>query len=193
MNIGIFSGSFNPIHMGHVILANYIVEFTEIEEVWFVVSPQSPFKAGTELSDEHIRFKMVETALEKYEKLKASDFEFSMPKPSYTVDTLNALQSKYPECNFTLIIGADNWSYFENWKEHEEILENYNLKVYPRLGFRIAIPGKLKTKVEAMDSPILEISSTFIRESIKNGKDIRAFLPDKVYDYIIENKLYKQE
>lgn len=190
MNIGIFSGSFNPVHIGHLILANYIVEFTEIEEVWFVVSPLSPLKSEKELSDERIRLEMVELALKKYTKLKASDFELSMPKPSYTIDTLNALQEKYPEHTFSLIIGADNWSYFENWKEHEKILENHRLKVYPRLGFRISIPNKLKTKVEALDSPIIEISSTFIRENIKEGKDIRAFLPDNVYDYITENKLY---
>lgn len=191
MNIGIFSGSFNPVHIGHLILANYIVEFTEIEEVWFVVSPLSPLKSEKELSDERIRLKMVELALKKYTRMKASDFELSMPKPSYTIDTLNALKEKYPEHTFSLIIGADNWSYFENWKEHDKILENYNLKVYPRLGFRISIPDKLKTKVEALDSPIIEVSSTFIRESIKVDKDIRAFLPDNVYEYIIENKLYK--
>lgn len=191
MNIGIFSGSFNPIHIGHLILANYIAEFTEIEEVWFVVSPQNPLKSGDSLSDEYIRLKMVEIALEKYTKLKVSDFEFSMPKPSYTIDTLNALQARYPEHTFTLIIGADNWSYFENWKEHDKILENYRLKVYPRLGYRISIPKKLMIRVEALDSPIIEISSTFIRENIKGGKDIRPFLPDNVYDYIAGNKLYK--
>lgn len=191
MNIGIFSGSFNPVHTGHLILANYIAEFTEIEEVWFVVSPQNPLKTENQLSDEYIRFKMVEIALEKYTKLKASDFEFSMPRPSYTIDTLDALQEKYPEHTFTLIIGADNWSYFENWKEHDKILENYKLKVYPRLGYRISIAKKIKTKVEALDSPVIEISSTFIRENIKAGRNVRPLLPDNVYDYIAENKLYK--
>lgn len=191
MNIGVFSGSFNPVHVGHLILANYIVEFTEIEEVWFVVSPQNPFKEEAELLDEHIRLQMVEIALEDYTKLKASDFELLMPKPSYTIDTLNALKEKYPEHNFTLIIGADNWSYFENWKEHDKILANHNLKVYPRLGYRISIPNKLKAKVEALDSPIIEISSTFIRESIKAKKNVRPFLPENVHEYIIENNLYK--
>jgi len=191
MNIGIFSGSFDPVHIGHLILANYIAEFTDIDEVWFVVSPRNPFKSDSELSDESIRFKMVESALEKYTKLKASDFEFSMPKPSYTVDTLNGIQEKYPEHNFTLIIGADNWNTFENWKEHDTILEKYKIKVYPRLGFRIAIPNKLKAKVEALESPIIEVSSTFIRESIKESKDIRAFLPDTVYEYILKSGLYK--
>ncbi|MDR1717398.1 MAG: nicotinate-nucleotide adenylyltransferase [Prevotella sp.] len=191
MNIGIFSGSFNPIHIGHLILANYIVEFTEIEEVWFLVSPQNPLKSENELSDEHIRLEMTELALAKYTKLKASDFEFSMPIPSYTVNTLDALRNEYPGHNFTLIIGADNWNVFESWREYDKILENYKIKVYPRLGYRITIPTKLRDKVEALDSPIIEISSTFIRDSIAGEKDIRAFLPDDIYDYILNKGLYK--
>lgn len=191
MNIGIFSGSFNPIHIGHLILANYIVEFTEIEEVWFLVSPQNPLKSEDKLSDEHIRLEMTELALAKYAKLKASDFEFSMPIPSYTVNTLDALRNEYPGHNFTLIIGADNWNVFESWREYDKILENYKIRVYPRLGHRITIPTKLRDKVEALDSPIIEISSTFIRDSIAEGKDIRAFLPDDIYDYILNKGLYK--
>lgn len=193
MNIGIFSGSFNPIHIGHVILANYIVEFTEIDEVWFIVSPHNPLKSQNELSDEHTRLEMVNIALKDYTKLKASDFEFSLPRPSYTIDTLKALNKAYPQHDFTLIIGADNWNIFENWKESNTILDNYKLKVYPRLGSRISIANKLKNRVEALDSPIVEISSTFIRESFSGDKDIRAFLPAGVYDYIIENKLYRQK
>lgn len=191
MNIGVFSGSFNPVHVGHLILANYIVEYTEIEEVWFVVSPHNPLKSLTELSDEHIRLEMVEVALEKYSRLKACDFEFSLPKPSYTINTLDALRNKYTEHDFTLIIGADNWSDFDNWKEHDKIVENYKLKVYPRLGERISIPKKAKAMVEALDSPIVEVSSTFIRDGIAQGKDMRAFLPEGVYEYIIKNRLYE--
>ena len=191
MNIGIFSGSFNPIHMGHVILANYIVEFTEIDEIWFLVSPQNPLKSAKELSDEQLRLEMTELALQKYAKFKVSDFEFHMPKPSYTIDTLRALREKYPEDTFSLIIGADNWNVFESWREYDKIWEEFNLKVYPRLGSRITIPNKLKHKVEALDSPILEISSTFIRESISEGKNISAFLPEDVYEYIIEKGLYR--
>ncbi|WP_029906389.1 nicotinate (nicotinamide) nucleotide adenylyltransferase [Prevotella sp. 10(H)] len=191
MNIGIFSGSFDPVHIGHVILANYIAEFTEIEEVWFLVSPCNPLKAGSNLSDEHIRYEMVKLALEKYTKLKASDFEFHLPKPSYTINTFDALQEKYPKHNFTLIIGSDNWTTFENWREYDKILDNYKLKVYPRLGHRITIPNKVRNRVEALDSPIIEISSTFIREHIAEGKDIRAFLPDDVYDYILQKGIYK--
>ena len=134
---------------------------------------------------------MTELALAKYTKLKASDFEFSMPIPSYTVNTLDALRNAYPGHNFTLIIGADNWNVFESWREYDKILENYRIKVYPRLGHRITIPTKLRDKVEALDSPIIEISSTFIRDSIVEGKDVRAFLPDDIYDYIMNKGLYK--
>lgn len=193
MNVGVFSGSFNPIHIGHLVLANYIAEFTDIDEVWFLVSPHNPLKSEDHLSEEQIRLEMTEIALAKYTKLKASDFEFSMPKPSYTICTLDALKVKYPEHSFTLIIGADNWNLFESWREYDKILENYKLKVYPRLGSRITIPNKLRDKVEALESPIIEISSTFIRESVSEGKDVRAFLPDAVYDYILEHNLYKME
>lgn len=191
MNIGIFSGSFNPIHVGHVILANYIVEFTEIDEIWFLVSPQNPLKSAEELSDQGSRLEMTKLALQKYAKFKVSDFEFSMPKPSYTIDTLRALREKYPEDTFSLIIGADNWNVFESWREYDKIWEEFALKVYPRLGSRITIPNKLKHKVEALDSPIVEMSSTFIRESIAEGKNVSAFLPEGVYEYIVEKGLYK--
>lgn len=191
MNIGIFSGSFNPVHIGHLILANYIVEYSDIDEVWFVVSPHNPLKEIDKLSDENIRLEMVNRALAGYPKLKACDFEFSLPRPSYTITTLEALQKKYPEHDFTLIIGADNWSTFENWMEHDVILEKFPIMVYPRLGYRISIPNKLKTKVEAVDTPIIEISSTFIREALKAGKNIKSFLPEGVYEYIVENSLYK--
>lgn len=191
MNIGVFSGSFNPIHIGHLILANYITEFTEIDEVWFLVTPRSPLKSKNELLDEELRLEMVELALKGYQNLRASDFEFSMPKPSYTINTLDALKEKYPEHDFTLIVGADNWAIIENWYEYERILSNYKLKVYPRLGSRLAIPTKLKHRVEALDSPIIEISSTFIRESVADGKNIQSFLPESIYEYIIEKGLYK--
>lgn len=190
MNIGVFSGSFNPIHIGHVILGNYIVEYTDVDEVWFLVSPHNPLKEADSLLDENIRLNMVKLALRKYDKLIASDFEFSMPTPSYTIDTLDALSAKYPEHNFTLIIGGDNWEVFENWRDYDRLLQNYKLKVYPRIDSRISISGKLRNQVEALDSPVIEISSTFIRDGIKDHKDMRSFLPDGVYEYIIEKKLY---
>lgn len=191
MNIGIFSGSFNPIHIGHIILANYIVEFTDIDEVWMLVSPQNPLKDDKGLADENDRYQMVETALRAYPKLKASKFEFSMPKPSYTIDTLKALKQTYPQHTFSLIIGADNWSVFDSWKDYNSILENYVVKIYPRLSSRITISSKLKGKVETLDSPVIDISSTFIREGIASDKNMKAFLPEGVYEYIVEKDLYK--
>lgn len=191
MNIGIFSGSFNPIHIGHLILANYIVEFTDIDEVWFLVSPRNPLKQQSELLDEGRRLEMVELALEEYPKMKASDFEFSLPRPSYTVHTLDRLKEAYPQHAFNLIIGSDNWFVFENWKNYEQIIENYAIKIYPRLGHRISIQPRQRKSVEALDAPVVEISSTFIRGSIAEGKDIKAFLPEGIYEYINNNDLYK--
>lgn len=191
MKIGIFSGSFNPIHIGHMVLANFITEFTDIDEVWFLVTPQNPFKEDTALLDEEIRFEMTKLALADYPKLKASDFEFSLSKPSYTVHTLEALCKAYPENTFALIIGADNWESFDRWRDFEGILEQYRIYVYPRLGYRISIPNKLKKNVEALNSPVIEISSTFIREGLFKGKDMHAFLPENVYKYIIEKELYR--
>lgn len=191
MNIAVFSGSFNPIHVGHLILANYVSQFTGIDEVWFVVSPCSPFKADKDLLDEKIRFEMVQLALQDYPRFKASDFEFHLPKPSYTINTLDALKKAYPEHDFTLIIGSDNWTEFDKWRNYDKILDNYSIKIYPRLGYRISIPPKYKSRVEALDAPIVEISSTFIRESISEGKEMKAFLPEAVYQYINSKELYR--
>jgi len=190
MNIGIFSGSFNPIHIGHVALANYITEFTDIDEVWFLVSPQNPLK-NTDLLNEDYRFRMVELALQEYTKMKASKFEFDLPRPSYTINTLKLLENDYPEYKFSLIVGADNWADFYRWKNYEEIISNYPIFVYPRLHSETIVPPTLTHQVIALKSPIIEISSTFIRESIADKKNIQAFLPEKVYEYILENNLYK--
>ncbi|MDH6355785.1 nicotinate-nucleotide adenylyltransferase [Dysgonomonas sp. PH5-45] len=190
MNIGVFSGSFNPIHIGHLILGNYITEFTEINEVWFLVTPQNPLKKSDDLLNETIRYEMVCLALEGYPKLKACNFEFSLPQPSYTVNTLKALTDIYTEHNFSLIIGADNWAVFDKWKAPEAILEMCKVYVYPRLGSRIFISPKHKHRVETLDSPIIEISSTFIRESLRDGKQMDAFLPPQVAEYLKENKAF---
>lgn len=191
MKIGIFSGSFNPIHIGHMVLANFITEFTDIDEVWFLVTPQNPLKENTVLLDENIRFEMTKLALADYPKLKASDFEFSLPKPSYTIHTLEALSEAYPEHTFSLIIGADNWEAFDRWRDYEEILEQYRIYVYPRFGYRISISKKWKERVEALNSPVIEISSTFIREALAKGKNMYAFLPESVYKYIKEKELFR--
>lgn len=189
--IGIFSGSFNPIHIGHLILANYITEFTYIDEVWFVVTPHNPLKQISGLIDEKARLKMCKIGLQKMEKLKVSEIEFSMPRPSFTVDTLDKLKSDYPDLDFTLVIGADNWSKFPLWREYKRIREENKILIYPRLGQSVEIDMEFKDNIQLCNAPIIEISSTFIRSSIKEGKSISAFLPSGVYDYISTHKLYK--
>lgn len=191
MKIGIYSGSFNPIHIGHLALANYIVEFTDLDEVWLLLSPQNPLKEGDELASEHQRLEMVKLAVEGYRGIKACEFELTLPRPSYTITTLQSLRKMYPEYEFSLIMGADNWSVIEKWKDYTSIIEDFAIKIYPRLGDNIIIPQRFREKVEVIDSPIMEISSTFIRESIAENKCIKAFLPEKVHQYIIANELYK--
>lgn len=191
MNIAIFSGSFNPIHTGHLILANYVSQFTSVDEIWFLTSPCNPFKEDDFLLDENIRYEMVQLALQDYPRFRASNFEFTLPKPSYTIHTLVALKAAYPEHTFSLVIGSDNWTEFEKWRNYDKILENFNIKIYPRLGYRIFIPTRYKNRVEALDAPIVEISSTFIRDSISEGKDMKAFLPETVYRFIADKGLYK--
>lgn len=191
MNIAIFSGSFNPIHTGHLILANYVSQFTSVDEIWFLTSPCNPFKEDDFLLDENIRYEMVQLALQDYPRFRASNFEFTLPKPSYTIHTLVALKAAYPGHTFSLVIGSDNWTEFEKWRNYDKILENFNIKIYPRLGYRIFIPTRYKNRVEALDAPIVEISSTFIRDSISEGKDMKAFLPETVYRFIADKGLYK--
>ncbi|HHW81483.1 MAG TPA: nicotinate-nucleotide adenylyltransferase [Bacteroidales bacterium] len=189
--IGIFSGSFNPIHMGHVMLANYITEFSYVDEVWFVVTPHNPLKQVEGLADEKSRLEMCCIAVEGMDKLRASDIEFSMPKPSYTIDTLDRLKEEHPELDFTLIVGADNWSNFHLWRQYERIIEENKILIYPRLGEELLIDKKYSHNVRPCNAPILQISSTFIRSSIKDGKCMSSFLPSGVYDYIVTHKLYR--
>ena len=182
--IGIFSGSFNPIHVGHVILGSYMCEFTCLDEVWFVVSPHNPLKDVDELLDDDIRLQMTRLALEKFENLKVSDVEFHLPRPSYTIDTLNFLKKNIPDTEFTLIIGGDNWNDFHKWKSYEQLREEFPILIYPRLGEEIVIPEQFQKNIEVVNAPILEISSTFIRNGIKVGKDMQAFVPEKVWELI---------
>ena len=189
MNIGLFFGSFNPIHIGHLIVANVMAESTDLDQVWFVVTPQNPFKRNKQLLHEEDRYKMVELATQNNNKLKVSDVEFSMPRPSYTIDTLKKLREKHPQHTFRLIIGEDNLGQFPNWKDYEEILNDFGLYVYPRPN---AEAGALKThpQVRFFEAPLLDISATFIRAQLKAERTIRYMVPEEVEAYIKWKKFY---
>lgn len=192
MKIGLFSGSFNPIHIGHLVLGNYLREFTCLDEVWFAVTPHNPLKNQDDLLDDRVRLEMVRLALEDHEGLFVSDIEFRMPRPSYTVDTLAKLEQEYPGNEFILIIGGDNWSIFDQWKKYDRLLQNYKILIYPRRGEKIDIPAEHRMNVQVVEAPVVEVSSTFIRDGIKGGKNMRSFLPKSVYEYIVERGLYKE-
>lgn len=194
--IGLFFGSFNPIHMGHLIVANYIVEFSDLEEIWFVVSPQNPFKKGTLVVDAQDRFNMVKMAIKGYEKIKTTDIEFNLPRPSFTINTLNVLEKKYLNTSFCLVIGDDLVKDFPKWKDYKIILEKFPLYIYPRsrskinLKKSILINNQIK-QTYFLNAPLIEISSSFIRDSIKEKKNITSLIPSTVVSYIKEKKLYQ--
>ena len=188
--IGLFFGSFNPVHNGHLMLANYIVEYTDLDSIWFVVSPQNPFKDKESLLQDRHRFDMLEMAVRNDSRFEVCDIEFNMPKPSYTIDTLTRLSELYPETEFHLICGMDNLVNFKKWKNAQEILDNYNLLVYPRKGYE---GGDLinHKSVRIIDAPEIEISSTFIRNAVAENKDVCYFMPEKSYNYMIDMNFYK--
>ena len=192
MKIGLYFGTFNPIHIGHLTIANHLAEHSDLDQVWFVVTPLSPFKKKSSLLDNQQRLEMVYRATKDYTKLRPSDIEFSLKQPNYTIDTLTYLFEKFPEHEFSLIMGEDNLKSFHKWKNYELILENNHIYVYPRLS-----KGKIETqfdnhpKIHHVDAPIMELSSTFIRNSIKEGENIRPMLPEHVWEYIDEMNFYK--
>jgi len=190
MKIGLFFGSFNPIHVGHLVLANYMLEFTELEEIWFVVSPHNPFKEKSTLLNQNQRLFLVNLAIEDHPRMRSSSIEFDLPQPSYTIHTLVHLKEKYPQHEFCIIVGQDNLKNFGKWKNHEELLKNHNLYVYPRIQAE-ASEFDNHPKVHLTEAPVVEISSTFIRKAIKEKKDVRFFLPNKVWEEIESSNLYK--
>lgn len=192
MKIGLYFGTFNPIHVGHLTIANHLAENSDLDKIWFVVTPHSPFKKKNSLLDDRQRYEMVYRATKDYIKLEPSDIEFNLPQPNYTINTLTYLQEKHPEHTFALIMGEDNLKSFHKWKNYELILENHDIYVYPRIS-----EGKVETrfdnhkKIHKVDAPIMELSSTFIRKSIKESKNVRPMLPEHVWEYLDEMNFYK--
>lgn len=189
--IGLFFGSFNPIHIGHIILANHIAENTDINEVWFVVTPLNPFKEKKNLLDNYSRLEMVEIALKKYDKLNASDIEFHLPQPNYTINTLIHLEEKHKNIQFYLIMGEDNLKSFHKWKNYEVLLERYPILVYPRIS-EGEVPDEFKQhlQIHYTKAPIIEISATFIREQLKAGKNVSPLLDPDVWKHIDQKGFY---
>ena len=190
--IGIFGGSFNPIHVGHALIASYIVENSEIDTLWLMVSPVNPLKADHErqVADTD-RLRMAEMVTRPLENVETSAFEFTMPTPSYTIDTLNALQAKFPDDELYLVIGADNWTVFDRWRNSEEILAKYHVLIYPRLGHDVVIHEALRDRVTLVNAPIIELSSTAVRERLAQGLSVRYYVPDEVLGYIERKGLYR--
>ena len=189
--IGLYFGTFNPIHIGHLIIANHMVNYTDLDEVWFVVSPLNPFKKNKTLLDNYARLELVYRAIKGYDKLRVSDIEFGLPRPSYTINTLVYITEKYPNKDFALIMGDDNLNSFHKWKNNELILQNHELYVYPRL---TSTKSSLDNheKINLVGAPIMQISSSFIRNAIKEKIDVRAMLPENVWEYIDEMNFYRK-
>lgn len=193
MKIGLYFGTFNPIHVGHLTIANHLAEQSDLDQVWFVVTPLSPFKNKNKLLDNHQRLEMVYRATKDYTKLKPCDIEFGLKQPNFTIDTLTYLFEKFPEHEFALIMGEDNLKSFHKWKNYERILENHTIYVYPRLSDgTIGTQFNDHPKIFKVSAPIMELSSTFIRQEIKAGRNVRPMLSDNVWNYIDEMSFYKQ-
>lgn len=193
MKIGLYFGTFNPIHVGHLIIANHMAENSDLEQIWMVVTPHNPHKEKNTLLDDYQRMHLVNLATEDYPKIKPSDIEFKLPQPNFTVNTLAHLKDKYPQHEFCLIMGEDNLNSFHKWKNNVFILENHYIYVYPRLNSgEIDVQFLNHLKIQRVSAPVIELSSTFIRESIKNNKNIRPLLPYKVWEYVDHNNLYKK-
>ena len=189
MRIGLFFGSFNPMHIGHKVIASYIAEYTDLEKVCFIVSPQNPFKKKQNLLAEYHRLMIIRMEIEDNPKLQVSDIEFNMPKPSYTIDTLVRLQEKYPENEYSIIMGSDNFHTFHKWKDYEQILSNHSVYVYTRPGLDINRNNENIHIIQGV--PQINISASFIRESIKQKKDVSYLVPEKAWQYIDEMNFYK--
>ena len=189
MHIGLFFGSFNPIHTGHMIIANHIVEHAGIDKLWFVVSPHNPLKDSHSLLNEYDRLHLVKIAIDDNPKFRASNIEFSLPKPSYTIDTLTYLEEKFPLEKFSIIMGSDSFQNIHRWKNYEQLVKNHPIIIYNRPGFEIDETHGARLTI--VDAPLLNISSTYIRSQVKQGKSIRYLVPDPVHNYIADSNYFK--
>ena len=191
MKIGLFFGSFNPVHIGHMIIANYMAQNADLDQVWIVVSPQNPLKNKRSLAKDHDRLHLVNLAIGENPLLRVTDIEFSLPKPSYTIDTLMYLEEKYSQHQFVLIMGGDNLLTLHKWKNYEKLLENYEFYIYKRPEYQ---DGELihHKKVKLFDAPMLEVSASYIRQQIKEGKSIQYLVPDAVFEYLEETRMYEK-
>ncbi len=190
MKIGLFFGSFNPVHIGHLIIANYMATQTDLDQVWLVVSPQNPHKKKTSLARDHDRLYLVRIAIEDNRNLKASDIEFGLPQPSYTIDTLTYLREKHPQHEFVLIMGGDNLGTLHKWKNYELLLEHYAIYVYQRPDYELG-PLAEHPKIQLFEAPLMQISASYIRRCIQSGRSIQYLVPEKVYEYLSSSSLYR--
>ena len=188
MNIGLYFGSFNPIHIGHLIIASHVENNVGLDQIWFVVSPQNPLKKESSLLNEHHRKHLIDLSIEGEKKLRTSNVEFKLPKPSYTIDTMIYLTEKYPKHTFSIIMGSDSFTNIKRWKNYEILLKNYEIYIYERPGFMVK--EKLGTKITILQAPLLEISSTHIRELIHAKKSIKFLVPDVVKEEIEKHHYY---
>lgn len=191
MKIGIFPGSFNPVHIGHLALANHICVNEFYDEIWFLVTPQNPLKGKSEIISQELRLKFVEDSIQGFDRFKTCTIEWDMPKPTYTINTLQKLKIMYPEDSFELIIGSDNWEVFHRWKDYQRILNNFKVLVYPRRGSNR--PSFFHPNARFCKAPMLEISSSYIRKNLREGKDIRFFLSKGIYENIIAEKIFEEQ
>jgi nicotinate-nucleotide adenylyltransferase len=192
MKIGILPGSFNPVHVGHLAIANYLAEYEGFDQIWFLITPQNPLKNKNDLMDQDLRLAMLQKSVEGYDKFVISTIEWNMPQPSYTINTLQKLRVTYPQDTFELIIGSDNWATFHRWKDYQLILKNFKVLIYPRRGsdrIQLHHPNVRLCK----GAPKIEISSTFIRESIAKGKDVRFYMPPGLFEEVVNSGFIQLE
>lgn len=191
--IGLYFGTFNPIHVGHLIIANHMAEYSDLDEIWMVVTPHNPFKKKSSLLDNHHRLEMVYLATQHFDKIQPSDIEFRLPQPNYTINTLAHISEKYPKYEFSIIMGEDNLKGFHKWKNYETILQDYNVYVYPRISEgRVEHQFHKHPKIHRVDAPIVQISSTAVRKGIKENKNVRPLISSGVWKYIDDMGFYKK-